>query len=112
MKQELTKAYLEKIKSSYKKANKSEKSEFLDHAQKVTDLSRKRIIKILNSKDKVNIKPQGRPRLYTDDIAVHILKLYPLMERICPKRMKFGIPLWIKSYEAHFGGLDDLTRDS
>ena len=58
-----------------------------------------------------SIRPQGRPKLYNEDIQGHILKLYPMMERICPKRMKEAIPLWLEAYEAHFGMLDDLSRD-
>lgn len=111
MRQELKQSYLQTIKPSYKKATKSEKTQILDHAELVTALSRKRIIKILNSNQKEALKPQGRPRLYTHDIAVHIIKLHPLMERICPVRMKMAIPLWLESYEAHYGMLDDLTRE-
>jgi len=111
MRQELKQSYLKTINPSYKKASRSEKTKILDHAELVTGLSRKRIIKILNSKKSVTLKPRGRPRLYTEDISTHIVKLYPLMERICPVRMKAAIPLWLDSYEAHDGALDDLTRE-
>lgn len=111
MRQELKQSYLKTINPSYKKANRSEKTKILDHAELVTGLSRKRIIKILNSKKSVPLKPRGRPRLYTQDISTHIVKLYPLMERICPMRMKAAIPLWLDSYEAHYGTLDDLTKE-
>lgn len=112
MKPELNLAYLKQIRPIYKKAKKSEKKELLDHAQQVTRLSRKRLIRILNDyKTPVSSSSVGRPRLYTHDIEVHLLKLYPLMERICPSRMVQAIPLWIDSYEAHYGGLDDSTRE-
>lgn len=111
MRHELNQEYLKQIRPIYKKANKSDKKEILDHAQYVTGLSRKRIIRILNDFKTPAIRPPGRPRLYNEDIEVHLLKLYPMMERICPKRMKEAIPLWIDSYEAHYGGLDDLTRE-
>ena len=111
MKHELNQAYLNHIKPIYKKAKKSEKKILLDQAEYVTELSRKRIIRIMSSKKLVSIRPQGRPKLYNEDIQGHILKLYPMMERICPKRMKEAIPLWLEAYEAHFGMLDDLSRD-
>lgn len=111
MRHELNQSYLETIKPRYKKAKKSEKTKLLDHAELVTGLSRKRIIKLLADKSGIKLKPQGRPRLYTYDIAVHLIRLYPLMERVCPIRMKAAIPLWLEFYEAHYGMLDDLTRE-
>ena len=111
MKHELNQAYLNHIKPIYKKAKKSEKKVLLDQDEYVTGLSRKRIIRIMSSKKLVSIRPQGRPKLYTEDIEGNILKLYPMMERICPKLMKEAIPLWPEAYEAHFGMLDDLTRE-
>ena len=111
MKQELNQAYLKHIRFIYKKATKSEKKVILDQAEYVTGLSRKRIIRIMSSKTTPSVRPPGRPKLYTYDIEEHLLKLYTMMERICPKRMKEAIPIWIDSYEAHFGGLDELTRE-
>lgn len=111
MKHELNQAYLKQIRPIYKKAKKSAKKDLLDHAEQVTGLSRKRLIRILNSTKTPSIKPKGRPKVYTEDIEVHILRLYPMMERICSKRMKEAIPLWLDSYEAHFGGLDDFTKE-
>lgn len=113
MKPELNQAYLKQIKPIYKKAKRSEKKELLDHAQDVTGLSRKRLIRILNDSKTslVAVRPPGRPKLYTEDIEGHIQKLHHLMDRICPKRMKAAIPFWLEFYEAHFGMLDDLTRE-
>jgi hypothetical protein len=111
MRHELNKAYLEKIKQIYKKANKGEKTKLIDQAKLILELSRKRIIKLLNQSDISQIRPQGRPRLYTEDIAEHLIRLYPMMERICPVRMKAAIPLWIDSYEAHYGLLSDDTKE-
>ena len=93
MKYELNQAYLKQIKPIYKKAKKSDKKELLDHAEYVTGLSRKRIIKIMGGHESTSVRPPGRPKLYNQDIEVHLLKLYPLMERVCPKRMKEAMPL-------------------
>ena len=67
MKQELNSAYLKQIKTIYKKAKRSDKKELLDHAEYVTGLSRKRLIRILNGNYIPATRPPGRPKLYNND---------------------------------------------
>jgi len=88
-------------------ASKSQKTIFLNEAEQITGLSRKRIIKILNiNKNRpLKIQSKGRPCKYNELIPI-LRKLHYFMGKVCPKRMKAAIPIWLPSYKLHFGTLE------
>ena len=113
MRSELSAMIVKKFKPDYKKANKPEKSRILDQLIQLTGNNRKYLIKLLRGKRSiVSLNPQGRPKVYSDQLRAHILELRGLMERISPKRMKEAIPLWMESYQKHYGPIDqELERE-
>ena len=112
MRNELNAIIIEKYRSDYEKAYlRSDKSKILNELVKLTELDRKHIIKILkNKRPSQSTGLKGRPKLYNEDVSLHIVKLNGLMEQISPKRMKVAIPLWLPYYELHFGTLKDSLR--
>lgn len=104
MRSELNAMIVKKFKTDYKKATKREKSSILDQLEHLTEASRKHLIKLLADKRPIkSFKVQGRPPVYSNELKEHIIELHRLMERISPKRMKEGIPLWLNSYQKHYG---------
>ena len=91
--------YLNSVRDEYKKANRKEKSVILRHSILVTGLSRKRLIRLLNSKAK-DLKPQkrGRKATYGLDLVEHIKALWFLMEQPCGKKLKVLIPKLLPGY--------------
>ena len=111
MRNELNAMLAEKFRPDYQKSEKVQKTEILDQLQKLTGMERKYLIKLLRGKRPItSITSPGRPKIYLEDLSLHLLKLYHLMEQISPKRMKEAIPLWLPFYEKHYGLLETETR--
>ncbi len=102
---------VESFRDQYRRAGKPQKTRILGEIQRITDVDRKHLIKLLGGKRPLyNEVKRGRPRVYSNEIKDHISKLHKLMEQISPKRMKEAIPLWLPSYERHYGRLSKETR--
>jgi hypothetical protein len=102
--------YLKKIRSRYRESTKKDKSRLLLEAGKVTDLSRKHLIRVLNEPDeRASAKRgSGKPPIYHEEILMpHIRSLWISMERISGKRMKAALVDWLPHYEAQ--GFDKHT---
>ena len=75
--------YLMAVLSKYQNATKQEKSSLLDHAQDVTGLERKHLIKRLHGslEDMVRQKGSGRPHTYSEaELLPHIRYVWEQME--------------------------------
>lgn len=93
--------YLLGILSFYKTLSKKKKSEVLSHAQNVSKLSRKQIIRRLNSGEEKlrKSKPPGAPRKYPrEELLPHIKELNISMSNISAKRMKSALSDWLPYY--------------
>lgn len=111
MRSELNAMIVKKFKPDYKKATKQEKSRLLNQLEELTQINRKHLIKLLGDRKAIiSLHPQGRPKIYSDELKRHIIELHRLMERISPKRMKEAIPLWFDSYQRHYGPLSEETK--
>ena len=105
-------AYVQRVRKSYLNASKKEKSWILDHAQEFTGISRKRLIRLFNDPSILNQshakkRGSGRPSPYErKSFQKHLIELWKLAERLAPGRFKESIPLWIKSYQKHYGPID------
>lgn len=93
--------YLKKIRSRYRELGKKDKSSLLEEAEKVTELSRKHLIRVLNEAAKdVGRKGCGKPIVYSEEMLLpHIRFLWTSMERISGKRMKAALVDWLPHYE-------------
>ena len=96
--------YLIAINKKYQVSNKSEKSLLLDHAELITERSRKHLIRRLKNLNFAPssdvIKPKGRPLVYSkEDLIPHLKYLWTQMERISAKRMKEGLRDWLPKYK-------------
>ena len=112
MKNQFLAVVIERFQDQYQKAQKPEKTEILNEIQKITATDRKHLIKLLRGKRPLyGQSVRGRPKVYSEEIKTHVSRLHKLMEQISPKRMKEAIPLWLSSYERHYGRLTIKTRE-
>lgn len=113
MRNELNSILINRYKTDYTKANRTTKSKLLNQLEKITELDRKHLIKLLRGKRDCSVRDSsGRPKLYTGEVVEHIARLHKLMDRISPKRMREAIPLWMPSYIKHYGPISKSTEDS
>lgn len=102
MSYQATKEYLAAIIDGYKKSSKSEKSKLLTAASRITGLTKKHLVRLLQgSKESIlKKKASGRPKKYPVALLLpHIQFLWTQMERISSKRMKAAYPDWLPVYK-------------
>jgi hypothetical protein len=95
--------YINRIRLRYRDSTKNEKGRILLEAVKVTELSRKHLIRILNEPEEIvgPKKGAGKPTIYPEEILLpHIRAIWISMERISGKRMKAGLQDWLPHYNA------------
>lgn len=98
MSNEVRRQYLEKIRLRYENSNKRQKALILDEFCQVCELSRKHAIKLLNEQP-LKARPRPGPQaVYGSEIEVHVVRLWRAMNRMCSKKMKAAIPLWLDYY--------------
>ena len=96
--------YLIAINKKYQVSDRTEKSKLLDHAELITERSRKHLIRRLNNinyaPSSESIKLKGRPLIYSkDELIPHLKYLWTQMERISAKRMKQAMKDWLPKYK-------------
>ncbi len=99
---EARRQYLIAVIERYKKASRREKNTILNEFCQVCQYNRKYAIFILNAK-KANgasgkTKP-GRPSKYKEDFAKSLKEIWESTGRICSKKLKVAIPLWINFFD-------------
>ena len=112
MSKENKEAYLESCRARYPSRNRQGKSRMIDEVSDVFGWDRKHTIKTLNGK--VNLgskaKKRGTPAIYGEAEQVVIVELWKLSEQPCGKRLKATLPVWINSYEKHYGALTPVVK--
>jgi len=103
--------YLESCRARYPNRNRSGKSAMIDEICDTLGWDRKHAIKALNGKVHRGIKAQkrGSTTTYGEAEKQVIIKIWKLCEQPCGKRLKPTIPLWIDSYQQHYGTLTEST---
>ena len=97
-------AYLNAISKLYQESSKEKKGGLLQHAELVTQRSRKQLIKRL-SQIKSNdgsppLKRPGKPSTYSkSELLPHMQYLWGQMENISSERMKAALPDWLPKYK-------------
>ena len=93
----------------YKKASKKEKGKILDEFCESYECSRGHAIKMLGRNLEPSISGRGRRRKYDPKMIPHLVRYWKLTNRMCPKRLKAALPIWIK-YDTHPSPTDELKR--
>jgi hypothetical protein len=91
--------YIEALRLRYKNATKSKKTVILNEFCETSGIERKQAIKLLNRKVGCSTRKPGPERIYSDEVAQHLHRLWLLTKRLCSKRLKAAIPIWLNYYE-------------
>ena len=95
---ELIRDHIKRIELRYRDADKESKKTILSEFCHTWGVGRKYAIRLLGGKRKLSGKKAGRPPRYDGRLVQHLTVLWDSMERICPKRMKAALPLWLPFY--------------
>lgn len=103
--------YLNSIYEEYQKADKRAKGLILQHAELVTRLTRKRLIRRLNRKLGISGRRRGRKPTYSPEVMEPLKRLWFLMEQPCGKRLKVLIPRLLAGYRKRNPELSDAVAN-
>ena len=108
--------YLKKIQFEYLNSDRRRKNDLLNHAQMVTGMSRKHLIRWLNrsiSFGPVTTVRRGRPKRYGPELEKHLQRLWLAMEQPCGKKMAVLLPVILAKYRRHAPEMnDELMRQA
>ncbi len=102
--------YLNSIREEYQKSDRRQKGLILSHAELVTRLTRKTIIRRLSRAEKpTGAARRGRRPRYGQDpgVLTHLKSIWRLMEQACGKRLKVLLPRVMPSYRRRHPELSD-----
>jgi hypothetical protein len=97
---ELIAEHIKRIEVRYRDATKAQKKIMLTEFCHTWGVGRKYAIRLLGGKRAPSGRKAGRPARYDGRLVHHITVLWASMERICPKRMKAALPIWLPFYRA------------
>lgn len=107
--------YLIITKERYKKAKIKKRSRILDEFCATYGCHRKHAIRLLNAPlvpPVKKYKKQGRPPIYNNTLLKKILECIWIKANLpCGKRLKAIIPLWLPSYQHHYGSVPETTLE-
>jgi hypothetical protein len=98
--------YIEVLKKRYIQSTRAEKTVILSEFCATGEYDRKYAIKLLGGKVPGRTKRSGPRPAYDQAFMVHLVALWRLMRKMCSKRMKAAIPLWLSYYNS-----ESLTED-
>lgn len=98
--------YIEVLKKRYMESTRAEKSRRLSEFCATGDYERKYAFKLLGGRAPGRTKRSGPRPVYDRAFLVHLVALWRLMRKMCSKRMKAAIPLWLRYYN-----VETLTDD-
>lgn len=90
--------HIKRLSERYQNSSKRKKTVILNEFCLTWNVDRKHAIKLLNGKRGGLKKKAGRKPKYDERLVRHLTVLWDSMERIHPKRMKAGIPIWLPFY--------------
>lgn len=97
---ELAREHIKKVKDRYKDSSKDKKTKILNEICETYPLHRKYVTRLLNGhqNDPKNTRPGRKPH-YDGALVKHLVVLWNAMERVCAKRMKAALPIWLPFYK-------------
>jgi hypothetical protein len=90
--------HIKRLRDRYRDSSTQAKKFILNDICLTWGISRKYAIKLLSGQRKPSGKKPGRKPRYDERLVKHVLILWESMERICPKRMKSALPVWLTFY--------------
>ena len=87
------------IRERYQKSTKKEKSVILNEFCEVCRYSRSYAIRILRGQISPKRLKAGRKAIYGPEIKKHLVNLWEASGRICSKKLKAAIPIWLSFYK-------------
>lgn len=96
---EMKRVYLDIILERYHASNKKAKGLILDEFCYTAGYSRKYAIRLLNDPKHIIGKKRGPKPKYDATVVFHLKALWEAMGKICSKKMKAAIPLWLPFYK-------------
>ncbi len=106
---ELIKDHIKRIGDRYRDSDKARKKVILDEFCETWGIGRKYAVRLLGGKCLPTGKKSGRPARYDGRLVRHLTVIWDSMERICPKRMKAALSIWLPFYKDP--ELDPKLRD-
>ena len=107
-------AYLEAIRTRYRRARKTGKTAILNEFCAVCGYHRKYALRLLRTSGKrskpTGSKPGPASRYVTPELLAALRTIWMASDQLCSKRLKAALPLWLPHYEASFKPLAVETR--
>lgn len=105
--------YLESCRQRYPSRNREGKSAMIDEVSDTLGWDRKHTIKALNGRvtHGQKAKRRGSKPTYGPAEQSVIVAIWKHSEQPCGTRLKQTLPLWIDSYQARHGALEETVRD-
>ena len=103
------KAYLEEIRSRYRKAGRLLKAKILDEFCIVCAYHRKHAIRLLAApfrRPRPKAQKRGSKSVY-DNIIIPLTKLWLATNQMCSKKLNAALPIWLPHYELEYGRLSE-----
>jgi hypothetical protein len=93
--------YAAAVRLRYVSGNRSEKKRILDEFCETTGMHRKAAIRLLNRKPLAVKGRTGRPRKYGPEVAVALVKVWEVGDRMCGKLLAAVMPELVEALERH-----------
>lgn len=107
-------AYLEAIRTRYRRAGKAGKTSILNEFCAVCGYHRKYALQLLRTADKrgkpIVCKPGPASRYAVPERVEALRTIWMASDQLCSKRLKAALPLWLPHYEASFKPLSAETH--
>lgn len=107
-------AYLEAIRTRYRRARKTGKTAILDEFCAVCGYHRKYALRLLRTSDKRSKtavrKPGPASRYAVPELVEALRTIWIASDQLCSKRLKAALPLWLPHYETSFRPLSAQTH--
>jgi hypothetical protein len=98
MPKRLTQVYLKTMRERYQNAPKRVKTQILNEFCANSGYTRKHATRILGLKAEPRKRRPGPAAKYGPEVVHHLQVLWNAMNRICSKKMKAALPLWLEFY--------------
>lgn len=94
------KAYLAEIRARYQSADRLAKGAILDEVCQVCGYTRKHAIYQLGARARLLVQRPGPVPIYGPEVTQWLVTLWRKMRRICAKKMKQALPMWLGRLKA------------
>lgn len=97
--------YLKKMQARYRKGSQKEKSRLLDEMEKITELHRKSLVRLMNGELERQPRKRQRGRIYGAEVAAALSIISETLDDICAERLQPSL-VWMGRQLAQHGELE------